>query len=91
LEYTDRTATNLPMGVEFAWRLCSGFAHGRPWAYLGALDLEKLPLPSSDVVNVRMSNRMDLALYPNLAAMRLLETLLGLYDLRSTNHLHENG
>jgi hypothetical protein len=87
VRYVDSMAEDLPMSVEFAWRLCSGFAHGRPWAYLGALELEKRPTDSPDVLDVRMSSRIDLALYPNLAAMHLLESLLRLYVTRSTNHV----
>ena len=88
VRYVDSIAEDLPMRVEFAWRLCSGFAHGRPWAYLGALELEKRPTNTPHVLDVRMSSRVDLALYPNLAAMHLLEVLLRLFQSRSTNQLN---
>jgi hypothetical protein len=70
----------LPLGVVLPWRLCSGFAHGRPWAYLGSLDWDPKPGPSSGVTEIRMSSDLTRALYPNLAAMHLLERFLRLYQ-----------
>lgn len=34
--FAETSAPNLGLGVVFPWRLCSGFAHGRPWAYLAS-------------------------------------------------------
>jgi len=81
--YTEKTAPNLPLGVVLPWQLCSGFAHGRPWAYLGVPNREEFPVPNSDIVNVRMTSSLGTALYPNLAALQLLERFLQLYEQRA--------
>ena len=31
----EEHAPNLPLGVVLPWRVCSGFAHGRPWSPMG--------------------------------------------------------
>lgn len=85
--YTEDTAPNLPLGVVFPWQLCSGFAHGRPWAYLGASSREEFPVADTDVVNVRMTSSLGTALYPNLAALQLLERFLRLYEKRAQYQL----
>ena len=36
----EEHAPDLPLGVVLPWRVCSGFAHGRPWAYLGLSKLD---------------------------------------------------
>lgn len=87
VRYAEAEAPNLGLGVVLPWRLCSGFAHGRPWAYLGSLDLEKTPGPSSDITHVRMTSDLTRALFPNLAALHLLERFLHLYQQRSASHL----
>ena len=85
--YAEQEAPNLGLGVVLPWRLCSGFAHGRPWAYIGSLELEKKPGEASGVMNVKMTSDLTRALYPNLAALHLLERFLRLYEQRSASHL----
>lgn len=85
--YAEAVAPNLDLGVSLPWRLCSGFAHGRPWAYLGSLDLEKKPEPPGGMTRVRITSDLTRALYPNLAALHLLERFLRLYEMRSACHL----
>jgi hypothetical protein len=84
VEYVDRQATDLPYGVTFPWRMCSGFAHGRPWAYLGVSDREVADSGKGNVVGVRLTSTLSKALYPSLAAMHLLQVLLRLMEQRST-------
>jgi len=83
VSYADSGATNLDLGVLLPWQICSGFAHGRPWAYLGVSDRLESPNQEVDRLNVRLTNDHARALYPTLAAMRLLEQLLRLYQSRS--------
>lgn len=87
VRYAEDNAPDLPLGVVLPWQLCSGFAHGRPWAYLGASTLVKVPVPNSNIVNVQMTSSMGMALYPNLAALQLLERFLRLYETRAASHL----
>lgn len=72
---------NMPLGVILPWRVCSGFAHGRPWAYLGVSDLEVTDTGEGDVVGVRLTSNLAKALYPSLAAIQLLDRLLRVYEL----------
>ena len=71
------------MGVLLAWRLCSGFAHGRPWAFLGVLEQERVTVADSDVLEVRLTNDFARSLYPVLAGMHLTEVVLRLQQQRS--------
>lgn len=56
LVYTQAEAKDLPMGVVFAWRVCSGFAHGRPWAYLGVSELEGSEPDAAGIINIKMTS-----------------------------------
>jgi hypothetical protein len=78
---------DLPLGVVLPWRVCSGFAHGRPWAYLGVSDVRVTETGEGDVVGVRLTSNLAKALYPSLAAIQLLERLLRLYEQRSGSPL----
>lgn len=69
--------------VDFVWQLCSGFAHGRPWAYLGALHQQRMPTANPDVLSVRLTSDQALALYPNLEALHLIEAVLRLWEQRA--------
>lgn len=73
--------------VLFPWQLCSGFAHGRPWAYYGTLDLDQQPGPEPDVASVRITSDLARALYPNLTALHLLTRFLRLYQVRAASAL----
>jgi hypothetical protein len=83
----EEHAPNLPLGVVLPWRVCSGFAHGRPWAYLGVSDVHVTETGEGDVVGVRLTSNLAKALYPSLAAIHLLERLLRLYEQRSGSPL----
>lgn len=75
VEYTGANAPDLPLGVVLPWMLCSGFAHGRPWAYLGSLDREE-SARDDDIINVKLTSDLGRALYPALSALQLLERFL---------------
>jgi hypothetical protein len=68
------------------WRLCSGYAHGRPWAYLGAS--EKTPpeqaMPQAGLGEVRITNALDAALFPALAGFVLLQAALRVHVTRAS-------
>ncbi|MEV0794500.1 hypothetical protein [Kribbella sp. NPDC050459] len=86
--YAEANAPQLPLGVVLPWRLCSGFAHGRPWAYLGMSNREEeTSKDNANIVNVRLTSDLMRALYPALAALQLLERFLRLYAERSGCHL----
>lgn len=86
--YSENTAPDLPLGVVLPWRLCSGFAHGRPWAYLGTLNRdEEVSATDPNLVNVTLTSDLSRVLYPALAALQLLERFLRLYETRASNHL----
>ena len=81
--YADREAGLSGIGVLFSWRLCSGFAHGRPWAFLGMLEQERVTTAGSDVLDVRLTNDFARSLYPVLTGMHLTEVVLKLHQQRT--------
>jgi hypothetical protein len=84
--YAEEAGPDLSLGVVLPWRLCSGFAHGRPWAYLGSLHREERDR-GNDIVNLKLTSDLGRTLYPALAAMRLLEKFLRLYAARAETGL----
>lgn len=90
VKYSHETAPDLPLGVLLPWKICSGFAHGRPWTYLGMSDLEFTDTDDPEVQHVRLTSDLGRALYPSLAALQLLEQLLRLYRERSAVRLAES-
>ncbi len=83
----EEHAPDLPLGVVLPWRVCSGFAHGRPWAYFGVSDVQVTQTDESDILGVRLTSSLMKALYPSLAAVHLLERLLRLYEQRAGSPL----
>lgn len=71
------------LGVLLPWRLCSAFAHGRPWANLSFSERQEVPTADPNIVAMRFSTDMGRALYLVLAAMNLTEELLQLHTQRS--------
>lgn len=71
------------LGVLLMWQLCSGFAHGRPWAYLGASGLEERATADPTISNIKMTANTGTVLLPALSALRLLQRVLKLYELRA--------
>ncbi|WP_416958166.1 hypothetical protein ACNKF0_10515 [Nocardioides sp. T5] len=65
-----------------SWQLGSGFAHGRPWAFLGALEQERLPGVAPGVLDVRVTSNLARALFPVLTGMELIAAVLRLHTQR---------
>lgn len=80
--YADKN-TDSALRVLLPWQLCSGFAHGRPWASLSFSEREVLPTADPNVMAVRFSTDLTRALYLMCAAMNLTEDLLKLHQQRS--------
>lgn len=72
--------------ITFAWQLGSGFAHGRPWALLGALHQERLSPKEPGVSEIRLTNEPSLAMYPILKGLHTVERLLQLRERRAGLH-----
>ena len=81
VEYADKHLPNAsPL---LPWQICSGFAHGRPWAILG-LSHQELQEPSDlGVLNMKLTSDVGRVLFPALAAFRLLGGVVELLSLRS--------
>jgi len=88
-QHIDRT--RIPLEVALPWRICSGLAHGRPWAYLGTLEHDEVAERQDGTVLLRVTSGLDLALYPLLAAMHLLEEFLRLRDARGRDQTAATG
>jgi hypothetical protein len=86
---TMRYVTDLEQGRSgfpaiFVWRLCSGFAHGRPWASLSFQDVQTQPTVDPDVFSARMTSDLTRALLAPKHALHLIEQVLKLYAARNT-------
>lgn len=80
--YADAAPDLQGIGVLFAWKMCSAFAHGRPWAYLAMLDQEVRDTTESGVVHVRLTNDLSRALFPVMIGMHLTQAVLELHQKR---------
>jgi len=76
-EHSPGSAPLLP------WQLCSGFAHGRPWAILGMSEQEQYETADPGVLNLRLTSDLSRVLYPTLSAFRLMVDVVRLLDQRS--------
>lgn len=65
------------------WQICSGFAHGRPWAVLGMSEQEQLPTAEPGVFNLKLTSDLSRVLYPTLSAFRLMVDVVKLLQQRS--------
>ncbi|WP_328813580.1 hypothetical protein [Rhodococcus sp. NBC_00297] len=77
------TEENSGLKVMFPWQLCSGFAHGRPWAYLGVSDIERYGTADPGVHDLQLTSNRSTVLYPALEALHLLQVLLRVYERRA--------
>jgi hypothetical protein len=66
-----------------SWQFCSGYAHGRPWAYLGVSEQEYFETIDSGVLNVKLTTDPTRLLYPTLEAFRLMIDVVELIQQRS--------
>lgn len=73
----------LKLGVLFPWQLCSGFAHGRPWAFQGGTPREEMDDEDPDMVILKLTPSLSTTLYPTMAAVELAQAFLRLYESRA--------
>lgn len=76
-EHAKRAKPLLP------WQLCSGFAHGRLWPYLGMSEQERFETADPGVFNLKLTGDPSRLLYPTIAAFRLLIDVVELLQQRS--------
>lgn len=69
--------------VLLPWQMCSGYAHGRPWASLGTSDREEFSTDDPEVANLKMTSSLSMTLYPVRAAVHLLADLVKLHKQRA--------
>jgi hypothetical protein len=81
LEYANENSTAL--GPFLMWQVCSGFAHGRPWASLGMNEMERRPDEEEGVSQVRFTTDHKRLLLAILPAFHLMTDLLRLFQDRS--------
>ncbi|SLL18420.1 Uncharacterised protein [Mycobacteroides abscessus subsp. abscessus] len=81
LTYADTNSTALKPYL--IWQICSGFAHGRPWAALVMNEMEQRPTEASGISLVRFTADHTRLLAVAMPAMHLLEDVLRLYQHRS--------
>lgn len=72
--------------TNFAWRLGSGFAHGRPWAMLRGLPREVVE-EDEFVAKFRMTNTFIGTEYFAAQALLVIKKLSDLRDLRAMRHV----
>jgi hypothetical protein len=65
------------------WQLCSGFAHGRPWAVLGMSEQEQYETAEPGVLNLKLTSDLSRVLFPTLSAFRLMISVVKLLQQRS--------
>lgn len=83
VEAAEAAFPDLRFGVLFPWQLCSGFAHGRPWAIYGASERGVFDNGDAASVTVRLNSTLATVLYPTVASVDLARDLLKLLDERS--------
>jgi hypothetical protein len=83
VETAEASFPQLRLGVLFPWQLCSGFAHGRPWAFHGASQQDELEDEDPQMLTLQLSSTLSTVLYPTLAAVELVQAFLFLYDKRA--------
>lgn len=80
VQYAD---THSSVEVLLLWRICSGFAHGRPWAYLNLSDREQFPTEDPGVHHIKMTASTASTILPALSAVDLLREVLKLHGGRA--------
>lgn len=65
------------------WQICSGFAHGRPWAVLGMSEQEQHDTADPSVFNLKLTSDLSRVLYPTITAFHLMTDVVRLLQQRS--------
>ncbi|MCV7278661.1 hypothetical protein H7J88_03230 [Mycolicibacterium flavescens] len=89
VQYADMHArTAKPL---LSWRMCSGYAHGRPWVYLGMADEDMFEETGDpDVLMTRVTSDPGKLLYPSLHAQWLMRDVVDLVERRATDPLRRS-
>jgi hypothetical protein len=74
LEYADQHSSAIH--PHLIWQICSGFAHGRPWASLGMNNRETQQTAQDDVSQVRLTADHKRLLAVTLPAFHLMTDLV---------------
>jgi hypothetical protein len=82
LEYADKHSSAINPYAYVAWQVCSGFAHGRPWANLGMNEMETHSTDNG-VALIRLTSDHKRILAVTLPAFHLMTDLVRLYQERS--------
>jgi hypothetical protein len=82
VRYAEEHSTRSDRPLLF-WQLCSGYAHGRQWAYLGMSEQEHFATADPGVLNVQLTTDPGRLLFPTLAAYQLLIDVVELLQQRS--------
>ena len=78
MKYADEHSTTDPY---VPWQLCSGFAHGRPWASLGMNEIEHVPgQQQNEVVTVSITADYTRLLAVTLPAFHPMSDVLKRFD-----------
>jgi hypothetical protein len=80
VKYVEEHSESAPL---LPWQICSGFAHGRPWAVLGMSEQEQQPTEEPGVFNLKLTSDLSRVLYPTLSAFRLMVDVVKLLQQRS--------
>ena len=84
LAYVDATNPKRnDVSAQLVWQLCSGFAHGRPWASLSFQDREQSPTGDPGVVSLRLTSDLSRSFVAPDVAIGLLERLMRLEKRRA--------
>lgn len=68
-----------------AWKVCSGFAHGRLWSTLSVLDQETFPGATEETATLRITNSLDRVLWTVWVAHDLVRDTLHLFRQRAAS------
>ncbi|KZM68553.1 hypothetical protein [Nocardia terpenica] len=82
VKYTDQHAAGA-LQILFAWRLCSGFAHGRGWAIHGFSSAETVHVAELDKHVVRLSANDTAIVWVTLSALSLASEIFRILDRRA--------
>jgi hypothetical protein len=80
VEYAEQHSSTHPL---LPWRACSGYAHGRPWVYLGMSVQEHFSTADPNVLNVKLTTDKSRVLWPTLSAFHLMTDVVRLLRDRS--------
>lgn len=83
LEYVDATKPDPnAVSAHLIWQLCSGFAHGRPWASLTFLEKQQTATEDPGVVSLRLTSDLSRAFIAPDVAVVLLKRFQRLQEVR---------